>query len=140
MSDYFEHLNQKMSEAARERQQLLSERRKIQDGETKPKKLKLQNLDQDKINPKKRATIIPIVNGTQNDENRHVSSTNFNDDLMEFDDDLKTVLQRRRQMVAMSKELKEKRELEAQKQQLEQKRQMALDKVEQIYQVSDVEK
>jgi hypothetical protein len=77
--------------------------------------------------------------GTANDENHQSSPSALQDDNGDIDsggdDDLKTVIQRRRQMVAMSKELKEKREIEAQKFHIKQKRQLAIQKAEQIYQV-----
>lgn len=143
MSDYFEYLQRTMSEAARERNQLLSERRRAQEEESKQKKLQLQNGENEKVtSSKKQAKIGPLItpknsNGT-NDENRQTLPmvVDENGDFENGnDDDLKTVLQRRRQMVAMSKELKEKREIEAQKLQVKQKRQLAIQKAEQVYQV-----
>lgn len=136
MSDHFEHLNRILAEASRERQHLLAERRKVHEEDSKQKKLQLQNGEQKKVRP----LITPKNSlGTTNDENRQASSPVINDENGEMDtnvdDDLKTVLQRRRQMVAMSKELKEKREIEAQKQHLLQKRQLVLQKAEQTYQV-----
>ena len=123
MSDYFEYLTRTLSEAARER----AERRKAYEEDNKEKKLQLQNGEKEKISTKKTTNLIPNMS---NDENQQM----IVDENDEFDDDLKTVLQRRRQMVAMSKELKEKKELEAHKLQLKQKRQIALQKAEQIYQ------
>ncbi len=144
MSDYFEYLTRTMSEASRERNQLLSERRKAQEEESKEKKLQLQNGENEKVSPKKQTKIGPLITprnshgGTTNDENQQTSPVII-DENGEIDngndDDLKTVLQRRRQMVAMSKELKEKREIEAQKFHIKQKRQLAIQKAEQIYQV-----
>jgi hypothetical protein len=148
MSDYFEYLTRIMSEASRERNQLLSERRKAQEEESKQKKLQLQNGENEKISSKKQTKIGPIItpknsNGIPNDENRQTSPM-IVDENCEIengnDDDLKTVLQRRRQMVAMSKELKEKREIEAQKLQIKQKRQLAIQKAEQVYQVKERER
>ncbi|CAF4380281.1 unnamed protein product, partial [Rotaria sp. Silwood2] len=141
MSDYFEYLTRTLSEASRERNQLLSERRRAQEEESKQKKLQLQNGDNEKISSKKQSKLGPLItpknsNGTTNDENRQSSPIvgDENGDIDNVnDDDLKTVLQRRRQMVAMSKELKEKRELEAQQLQIKQKRQLAIQKAEQIY-------
>jgi hypothetical protein len=143
MSDYFEYLTRTMSEASRERNQLLAERRKAQEEESKQKKLQLQNGDNEKVSSKKQTKIGPLItpknsNGTANDEN-HQSSPIIVDENGEIDngndDDLKSVLQRRRQMVAMSKELKEKREIETQKLHMKQKRQLAIQKAEQVYQV-----
>ncbi|CAM4745944.1 unnamed protein product [Rotaria magnacalcarata] len=142
MSDYFEYLTRTMSEASRERNQLVSERRRAQEEESKQKKLQLQNGDNEKVSSKKQTKIGPLItpknsNGTTNDENRQTTPliVDENGDIENGnDDDLKTVLQRRRQMVAMSKELKEKREIEAQKLQIQQKRQLAIQKAEQIYQ------
>ncbi|CAF1041882.1 unnamed protein product [Adineta ricciae] len=140
MADYFEHLTRILSEASRERNQLLSERRKAQEEESKQKKLQLQNGENEKVSSKKQSKpLIPAKssNGTANDENEQTTpmiideNGDFDND---NDDDLKTVLQRRRQMVALSKELKEKREIEAQKLQIKQKRQLAIQKAEQIYQ------
>ena len=139
MSDYFEYLTRTMSEASRERNQLLAERRKAQEEESKQKKLQLQNGNKEKVSSKKPFVISPKVNshGQTNDEN-HQTSPIMADENGEIDhgneDDLKSVLQRRRQMVAMSKELKEKRELEEKKLHIKQKRQMAIQKAEQIYQ------
>ncbi|CAF4407820.1 unnamed protein product, partial [Rotaria sp. Silwood2] len=141
MSDYFEYLTRTLSEASRERNQLLSERRRAQEEESKQKKLQLQNGDNEKVSSKKQSKLGPLItpknsNGTTNDENRQSSPIvgDENGDIDNVnDDDLKTVLQRRRQMVAMSKELKEKRELEAQQLQIKQKRQLAIQKAEQIY-------
>jgi hypothetical protein len=77
--------------------------------------------------------------GTTNDENHQSSPSTLHDDNGDIDsggdDDLKSVIQRRRHMVAMSKELKEKRELEAQKVYNEQKRELAIQRAEQAYQV-----
>ena len=140
MSDYFEYLTRILSEASRERNQLLSERRKAQEEESKQKKLQLQNGENEKISSKKHGLLLTPKNshGTTNDENRQTSPM-IVDENGEIDngndEDLKTVLQRRRQMVAMSKELKEKREIEAQKFQIKQKRQLAIQKAEQVYQV-----
>ncbi|UJR22135.1 hypothetical protein I4U23_025199 [Adineta vaga] len=142
MADYFEHLTRILSEASRERNQLLSERRKAQEEESKQKKLQLQNGDNEKMSTKKQTKVGPLIptkssNGTTNDENQQTTPmiVDENDDIdNDNDDDLKTVLQRRRQMVALSKELKEKREIEAQKLQIKQKRQYAIQKAEQIYQ------
>ena len=143
MSDYFEYLTRTMSEASRERNQLLAERRKAQEEESKQKKLQLQNGDNEKVSAKKQTKIGPLItpknsNGTGNDENQQ-STPMIVDENGEIDiandDDLKSVLQRRRQMVAMSKELKEKREIEAQKLHIKQKRQLAIQKAEQVYQV-----
>ena len=143
MSDYFEYLTRTLSEASRERNHLLSERRRAQEEESKQKKLQLQNDDNEKVSSKKQIKIGPLMtsknsNGITNDENHQSSSINM-DENGEIDngndEDLKSVLQRRRQMVAISKELKEKRELEAQKLQIKQKRQLAIQKAEQIYQV-----
>jgi hypothetical protein len=143
MSDYFEYLTRTMSETARERNQLISERRKVQEEESKQKKLQLQNGDNEKVSSKKETKIGPLIiaktsTGTTNDENQQSLPVvvDENGDIDSGgDDDLKSVLQRRRHMVAMSKELKEKRELETQKLYLEQKRQLAIQKAEQIYQV-----
>lgn len=144
MSDYFEYLTRTMSEASRERNQLLAERRRTQEEESKQKKLQLQNGNNEKVSSKKQPTKIgPLITpknsaGAANDENRQTSPmiVDENGDIDSgADDDLKTVLQRRRQMVAMSKELKEKREIEAQKLQVKQKLQLAIQKAEQIYQV-----
>jgi hypothetical protein len=143
MSDYFEYLTRTMSEASRERNQLLAERRKAQEEESKQKKLQLQNGDNEKVSSKKQTKIGPLItpknsNGLTNDENQQ-STPMIVDENGEIDiandDDLKSVLQRRRQMVAMSKELKEKREIEAQKLHIKQKRQLAIQKAEQVYQV-----
>jgi hypothetical protein len=129
-----------MSEASRERNQLLSERRKAQEEESKQKKLQLQNGENDQISSKKQTLITPKnSHGITNDENQQTLTpiivVDENGDIDNGnDDDLKTVLQRRRQMVAMSKELKEKREIEAQKFHIKQKRQLAIQKAEQIYQ------
>lgn len=145
MSDYFEHLTRTMSEASRERNQLLAERRKVQEEESKQKKLQLQNGENEKVSSKKPAKIGPLITpknslASTNDENRQtspiVADENGENDHGN-DDDLKTVLQRRRQMVAMSKELKEKREIEAQQLQVKQKRQLAIQKAEQVYQVEE---
>ncbi|CAF3675363.1 unnamed protein product [Rotaria sp. Silwood1] len=142
MSDYFEYLTRTLSEASRERNQLFSERRRAHEEESKEKKLQLQNGDNEKVSTKKQTKLGPLItpknsNGTTNDENRQ-STPIVGDENGEIengnDDDLKSVLQRRRQMVAISKELKEKRELEAQKLQIKQKRQLAIQKAEQIYQ------
>jgi len=146
MADYFEYLTRTMSEAARERNQLLSERRKAQEEESKQKKLQLQNGDNDKVSSKKQTKLGPLItpknsNGITNDENRQTSPmiVDENGEIdNDNDDDLKTVLQRRRQMVALSKELKEKREVEAQKLHIKQKRQLAIQKAEQIYQVGKI--
>jgi hypothetical protein len=144
MSDYFEYLTRTMSDTYRERNQLLSERRKAQEEESKQKKLQLQNGENGKVSSKKQnktALLITPKNSTgiANDENHQSSPSVLQDDTGDIDsggdDDLKTVIQRRRQMVAMSKELKEKRELEAQKLHNEQKRELALQKAEQAYQV-----
>jgi hypothetical protein len=143
MSDYFEYLTRTMSETARERNQLISERRKVQEEESKQKKLQLQNGDNEKVSSKKETKIGPLIiaktsTGTTNDENQQSLPVvvDENGDIDSGgDDDLKSVLQRRRHMVAMSKELKEKRELETQKLYLEQKIQLAIQKAEQIYQV-----
>jgi len=139
MSDYFEYLTRTLSEASRERNQLLAERRKAQEEESKQKKLQLQNGENEKISSKKIGPLITPKNsnGTTNDENRQTSPivVDENGEIDNAnDDDLKAVLQRRRQMVAMSKELKEKRELEAQKLHIKQKRQLAIQKAEQVYQ------
>jgi hypothetical protein len=143
MSDYFEYLTRTLSEANRERNQLMSERRKAQEEESKQKKLQLQNGENGKISSKKQNKTGPLITsknstGITNDENQSSPST-LHDDNEDIDsggdDDLKSVLQRRRQMVAMSKELKEKRELEAQKLYNEQKRELAIQKAEQTYQV-----
>lgn len=134
MSDYFEYLTRTMSEASRERNQLVAERRKAQEEESKQKKLQLQNGDNQKISATKPKLISPTTSqGNVNDEN-HQTSPMITDENGDVDDDLKTVLQRRRQMVAMSKELKEKREIEEKKLQVKQKRQLAIQKAEQIYQ------
>ena len=140
MSDYFEYLTRTMSETYRERNQLLAERRKAQEEDSKQKKLQLQNGENGKVSPKKQNKIGQLLTpknsiGTTNDENRQSSPSTLHDDNAESDDDLKTVTQRRRQMVAMSKELKEKRELETQKIQNEQKRELAIQRAEQAYQV-----
>ncbi|CAF4470064.1 unnamed protein product, partial [Rotaria sp. Silwood2] len=142
MSDYFEYLTRTMSETYRERNQLLSERRKAQEEESKQKKLQLQNGENGKFSSKKQnknSLLMTPKNSlnTTNDENHQLSSptaTTVQDDNIDSDDDLKSVLQRRRQMVAMSKELKEKRELEAQKLHNEQKRELAIQRAEQVYQ------
>jgi hypothetical protein len=143
MSDYFEDLTRTMSEACRERNQLVSERRKAQEEDSKQKKLQLQNGENGKITAKKHGKSGLVMTpknstGTTNDENRQ-SSPALHDDNGDLDsggdDDLKSVTQRRRQMVAMSKELKEKRELELQKVHNEQKREVAIQKAEQAYQV-----
>ncbi|CAF5200431.1 unnamed protein product, partial [Rotaria magnacalcarata] len=131
MSDYFEYLTRTMSETYRERNQLLAERRKAQEEDSKQKKLQLQNGENGKVSPKKQNKIGQLLTpknsiGTTNDENHQSSPSTLHDDNAESDDDLKTVTQRRRQMVAMSKELKEKRELEAQKIHNEQKRELAI--------------
>ncbi|CAF1086337.1 unnamed protein product [Adineta steineri] len=139
MSDYFEYLTRTMSEAARERNQLIAERRKAQEEESKQKKIQLQNGENEKVSSKKQTKIGPLItpknsNGITNDENQQ-TSPGIVDENGDIDDgDLKTVLQRRRQMVALSKELKEKREIEAQKLYIKQKRQLAIQKAEQIYQ------
>ena len=144
MSDYFEYLTRTMTETYRERNHLLAERRKIQEEESKQKKLQLQNGENEKNSSKKQSKNGPLLTpksslGTTNDENHQTSLPVNVDDQNEFDsgadDDLKSVIQRRRQMVAMSKELKEKRELEAQKILQEQKRELAIEKAEQAYQV-----
>ncbi len=145
MADYFEYLSRTMSEALRERNQLLGERRKAQEEESKQKKLQLQNGNNEKVSPKKQTTtktgvLITPKNsiGQTNDENQQTSPmiVDENGEIEnDNDDDLKTVLQRRRQMVALSKELKEKREIEAQKLHMKQKRQLAIQKAEQVYQV-----
>ncbi|CAF3669812.1 unnamed protein product [Rotaria sordida] len=146
MSDYFEYLTRTMSETYRERNQLLSERRKAQEEESKQKKLQLQNGENGKISSKKQNKTNSLItsknsnnnnNNITNDENHQSSpplTTILHDDNGDSDDDLKSVLQRRRQMVAMSKELKEKRELEAQKIHNEQKRDLAIQRAEQAYQ------
>ncbi|CAF0913453.1 unnamed protein product [Adineta steineri] len=145
MSDYFEYLTRTMSESFRERNQLLAERRKAQEEDSKQKKLQLQNGENGKIASKKQnksgllLTPKNSIGGTTNDENHQSSPSALHDDNGEIDsggddDDLKTVIQRRRQMVAMSKELKEKRELETQKIYNEQKRELAIQKAEQAYQ------
>jgi len=144
MSDYFEYLTRTMSEANRERNQLMSERRKAQEEESKQKKLQLQNGENGKVSSKKQNKTGLLLTlktnlGTTNDENHQLSSPSLHDDNGDIDsggdDDLKSVTQRRRQMVAISKELKEKRELEAQKLHNEQKRELAIQKAEQVYQV-----
>jgi len=141
MSDYFEYLTRTMSETNRERNQLIAERRKAQEEESKQKKLQLQNGENGKISSKKQNKTGPLLTpkntiGTTNDENHQLSVPDDNGDIdSSGDDDLKSVLQRRRQMVAMSKELKEKRELEAQKVHNEQKRELAIQRAEQAYQV-----
>lgn len=127
MSEFFDHLHRNLAEAARER-------RKVQEEQGKKRKLQIQNSDQDQIRPKKRSIGHEPMD-TSNDENRNFYGNHSTEEANDFDDDLKTVLQRRRQMLAMSKELKEKREIQAQQQQLEQKRILALEKVEQNYQV-----
>ena len=129
MSDYFEYLTRTLSEASRERNQLLSERRRAQEEESKQKKLQLQNDDNEKVSSKKQTKIGSLItsknsNETTNDENHQSSPINMDENgeiVNGNDDDLKSVLQRRRQMVAMSKELKEKREREAQKLQIKPK-------------------
>ena len=118
----------------------MAERRKAQEEESKEKKLQLQNSEPSKINSKKAKLPSKTNVRTSNDENHQSSpSTISNHDNEEIDsggdDDLKSVIQRRRQMVAMSKELKEKRELQAQKLQNEQKRESAIEKAEQAHQV-----
>ena len=142
MSDYFEYLTRTMSETYRERNQLMAERRKAQEEDSKQKKLQLQNGENGKVASKKQTKNSLLLTpksslGTTNDENRQASPI-VHDDLGDVDsggdDDLKTVTQRRRQMVAASKELKEKRELEAQKLHNEQKRELAIQKAEQAYQ------
>jgi len=133
MSEYFEYLTRTMSETYRERNQLLAERRKVQEEESKQKKLQLQNGENEKISSKKLLTPKQSQTGTTNDEN-HQTSPVIIDEHLDSDDDLKSVTQRRRQMVAMSKELKEKKDLEIQKAYQEQKRQMAIEKAEQNYQ------
>ncbi|CAF1048852.1 unnamed protein product [Rotaria sp. Silwood1] len=140
MSDYFEYLTRTMSETYRERNQLLSERRKAQEEDSKQKKLQLQNGDNGKFSTKKQNKTNSLITSknslnTTNDENHQSSPTTIlHDDIADSDDDLKSVLQRRRQMVAMSKELKEKRELETQKLHNEQKRELAIQRAEQAYQ------
>ena len=138
MSDFFEHLTRTMSDASRERNQLIAERRKIHDEQNKMKKLQLQNGENEKKSSKKIAILLTPKSSheTANDENFHAMPiSDENGDLdMSGDDDLKSVLQRRRQRVAMTKELKEKRELDAQKQLVEQKRQLVIQKAEQVYQ------
>ncbi|UJR27136.1 hypothetical protein I4U23_008435 [Adineta vaga] len=143
MSDYFEYLTRTMSETYRERNQLLAERRKAQEEESKQKKLQLQNGENGKVSSKKQNKNGPLLtpknsSGILNDENHQSSPSTLHDDTGDVDsggdDDLKSVIQRRRQMVAMSKELKEKRELEAQKIHNEQKRELAIEKAEQAYQ------
>ena len=142
MSDYFEYLTRTVSETSRERNQLLAERRKAQEEESKEKKLQLQNSEPSKVSSKKGGKLPSNKAnlGTSNDENHQSSpSTISNQDNEEIDsggdEDLKSVIQRRRQMVAMSKELKEKRELQAQKLQNDQKRELAIEKAEQAHQV-----
>jgi hypothetical protein len=144
MSDYFEYLTRTMSETSRERNQLISERRKAQEEESKQKKLQLQNGENEKIllkKPNKINSLLTSKNGLgiSNDENHQLSPVTIQDDNGDMDsggdDDLKSVTQRRRQMVAMSKELKEKREMEAQKIHNEQKREVAIQRAEQAYQV-----
>jgi hypothetical protein len=144
MSDYFEYLTRTMTETYRERNQLLAERRKAQEEESKQKKLQLQNGENGKVASKKQTKTGPLMtpknsSGVTNDENQQSSPSAAHDDNGDVDsggdEDLKTVIQRRRQMVAMSKELKEKRELEAQKLHNEQKRELAIQKAEQAYQV-----
>jgi hypothetical protein len=145
MSEYFEYLTRTMSETYRERNQLMAERRKAQEEESKQKKLQLQNGNNGKISSKKHnkngSHLTPKHSlNLSNDENRQTSPIVADDqgDIESGgDDDLKSVLQRRRQMVAMSKELKEKREQDAQKSLLEQKRELAIQRAEQSYQVSD---
>ena len=144
MSDYFESLTRTMSESNRERNQLISERRKAQEEESKQKKLQLQNGENEKISSKKQTKTGLLLTpknslGTTNDENQQSSPSANHDDNEDMDsggdDDLKSVIQRRRQMLSMSKELKEKRELEAQKIHNEQKRELAIQRAEQAYQV-----
>ena len=130
MSEYFEYLTRTMSETYRERNQLLAERRKCQEEESKQKKLQLQNGEK---STNKNSSLLTPKNssGIINDENHQVSSE---DNESGNDEDLKTVIQRRRQMTAISKELKEKREIEAQKLHTEHKRELAIQKAEQAYQ------
>ena len=139
MSDYFEYLTRTVSETSRERNQLLAERRKAQEEESKEKKLQLQNSEPKRPSPKKSKLPSKTSLGTSNDENRQSSPStmSYNNEEIDSggDEDLKSVIQRRRQMTAMSKELKEKRELQAQKIQNEQKRELAIEKAEQAYQV-----
>lgn len=139
MSDYFEYLTRTVTETSRERNQLIAERRKAQEEESKEKKLQLQNSEPSKISPKKQKLPSKTSLGTSNDENHQSSPSTTHDDNGDVDsgadDDLKSVIQRRRHMVAMSKELKGKRELEAQKLHNEQKRDLAIEKAEQAYQV-----
>lgn len=139
MSDYFEYLTRTVSETSRERNQLLAERRKAQEEESKEKKLQLQNSEPKRHSSKKSKIPSKTNPGINNDENRQSSPSTVSYDNEEIDsggdDDLKSVIQRRRQMVAMSKELKEKRELQAQKTQNDQKRDLAIEKAEQAYQV-----
>jgi hypothetical protein len=134
MSDYFEYLTRTMSEANRERNQLISERRKAQEEESKQKKLQLQNGEKQN----KTGLLLTSKNnlGIINDENHQLSIVHDDNEDIDSsgDDDLKSVIQRRRQMVAMSKELKEKREFEIQKLHNEQKRELAIQKAEQAYQ------
>ena len=142
MSEYFEYLTRTMSETFRERNQLIAERRKAQEEDSKQKKLQLQNGENGKISSKKHAKTGLLLTpksslGTTNDENHQTSPLVADDPAGNDsggDDDLKSVLQRRRQMVAMSKELKEKKELEAQKLHYEQKRELAIQRAEQAYQ------
>ncbi|CAF0904755.1 unnamed protein product [Adineta ricciae] len=140
MSDYFEYLTRTMTETYRERNQLLAERRKAQEEDSKQKKLQLQNGEHAKVSSKKTGPLLTpkSSSGIANDENHQSSPSILHDDTADIesggDDDLKTVIQRRRQMVAMSKELKEKRELEVQKLHNEQKRELAIQKAEQAYQ------
>ncbi|CAF4346291.1 unnamed protein product, partial [Adineta steineri] len=61
MSDYFEYLTRTMSEAARERNQLIAERRKAQEEESKQKKIQLQNGENEKVSSKKQTKIGPLI-------------------------------------------------------------------------------
>lgn len=140
MSEYFEYLTRNMTETFRERNQLLAERRKVIEQENQQKKLQLQNGDNEHFSNKKinKNQLFPTNNSNSatNDENQQNDVDETNDEEIYNDEDLKTVIQRRRQMLAVSKQLKEKREIQAQKIILEQKREIAIQKAEQVYQVN----
>ena len=140
MSDYFEYLTRTVSETYRERNQLLVERRKAQEEENKQKKLQLKNVENAKFpskNQNKLETLPLSKNSIEvtHDENQQSSPSILHDDKEYTDEDLKSIQLRRRQMAAVSNELKEKRELELQKFHDEQKRDVAIEKAEQAYQV-----
>lgn len=128
MSEYFEYLTRNLNEYSRERQQLLNEKRQLHDEEIKQKKLQLQNGNKEKLSSKKKDFFQSKKSSNQtNDENDQSIEQ------MNTDDDLKSVIQRRRQMLVVSKELKEKKDVELQKLHYEQKLDLALEKIEQSY-------